>query len=134
MDFTKEVQNCKLFASMNKEFTYIGAPKIYDEYTYKEFFVMEYIDGVIISDTAKLTELGYDLHEIGEKLSNNFLVQIVNKGMFHADPHPGNILIRDGKIIWIDFGTVGFISKYDRTIYKRAIVAFINQDACFLMS
>lgn len=129
MDFTKEVHNCKLFATMNKEFTYIGAPKIYDEYTCKEFYVMEYIDGVLINDTQKLKELGYDLHEIGEKLSNNFMVQIIQKGMFHADPHPGNILIRDGKIIWIDFGTVGLISKYDRTIYKRAIIAFINQDA-----
>lgn len=129
MDFTHEVHNCKLFASMNKEFTYIYAPKIYDEYTYSEFYVMEYIDGVQISDKEKLIELGYDLHEICEKLSNNFIIQIVEKGLFHADPHPGNILIRDGKIVWIDFGTVGLISKYDRNMYKNAITAFINQDA-----
>lgn len=129
MDFDHEVRNCKLFASMNKEFQYIGTPKIYDEYTHKEFYVMEYIDGVSIGDKAKLLELGYDIHEICEKLSNNYLIQIVEKGMFHADPHPGNILIRDGKIIWIDFGSVGLISKHDRGMYKKAILAFINQDA-----
>ena len=129
MDFTHEVKNCKLFKDMNKDFVYITTPKIYDEYTYKEFYVMEYIDGVNINDREKLIELGYDPHEICEKLANNFLVQIVQKGLFHADPHPGNILIRDGKIVWIDFGSVGLISKYDRTIYKNAILATINQDA-----
>lgn len=129
MDFTQEVQSCKLFDSMNKDFAYITTPKIYDEYTCKEFYVMEYIDGIQINDKDKLVELGYDMHEICEKLANNFLVQIVEKGLFHADPHPGNILIRDGKIVWIDFGSVGLISKYDRSIYKNAILAFINQDA-----
>lgn len=129
MNFNHEVKNCKLFASMNKEFEYIGAPKIYDEYTYDEFFVMEYIDGISISDKEKLLELGYDPHEICEKLANNYIIQIVEKGLFHADPHPGNILIRDGKIIWIDFGSVGLISKHDREMYKKAILAFINQDA-----
>ena len=129
MDFTQEVQSCKLFDSMNKGFAYITTPKIYDEYTCKEFYVMEYIDGIQINDKDKLVELGYDMHEICEKLANNFLVQIVEKGLFHADPHPGNILIRDGKIVWIDFGSVGLISKYDRSIYKNAILAFINQDA-----
>lgn len=129
MDFHHEVQNCKLFASMNKDFAYISTPKIYDEYTHKEFYIMEYIDGVLVNDKDKLIELGYDVHEICEKLANNFLVQIVEKGLFHADPHPGNILIRDGKIVWIDFGSVGLISKYDRSIYKNAILSVINQDA-----
>ena len=129
MDFTHEVNNLKLFGSLNKEFAYISTPKVYEEYTSKEFFVMEYIDGIQISDKDKLIENGYDLHEICEKLANNFLVQIIEKGLFHADPHPGNILIRDGKIVFIDFGSVGLISKYDRSIYKNAIIAFINQDA-----
>ena len=129
MDFTHEVNNLKLFGSLNKEFAYISTPKVYEEYTCKEFFVMEYIDGIQISDKDKLIENGYDLHEICEKFANNFLVQIIEKGLFHADPHPGNILIRDGKIVFIDFGSVGLISKYDRSIYKNAIIAFINQDA-----
>ena len=128
MDFRHEVRNCKLFGSLNQEFAYIGVPKIYDEYTYEEFYVMEYIDGIQVNDIKGLEEAGYDLHDIGEKLSNNFIIQIVSKGLFHADPHPGNILIRDGKIIWIDFGSVGLISKYDRSVYKRGIIAFINQD------
>lgn len=129
MDFNHEVRNCKLFSSLNKDFVYISTPKIYDEYTSKEFYVMEYIDGVQITNKEKLVELGYDLHEICEKLATNFLVQIVDKGLFHADPHPGNILIRDGKIVWIDFGTVGLISKHDRNVYKNAILSIVNQDA-----
>lgn len=129
MDFNHEVQNCKLFGSLNKDFVYISTPKIYDEYTCKEFFVMEYIEGIQINDKEQLIELGYDLHEICEKLASNFLVQIVDKGLFHADPHPGNILIRDGKIVWIDFGSVGLISKHDRNVYKNAILSIVNQDA-----
>ena len=82
MDFTHEVNNLKLFSSLNKDYVYISTPKVYDEYTCKEFFVMEYIDGIQISDKEKLLENGYDLHEICEKFANNFLVQIVEKGFY----------------------------------------------------
>ena len=49
-------------------------------------------------------------------------------GVFHADPHSGNILISDGKIVWLDLGMIGLISKKDRNLYKRAIKAVIRND------
>ena len=65
---------------------------------------MEYIDGFDIDNLIKLKENGYDVEEIAAKLAENYIKQIVDDGFFHADPHPGNLRIRDGKIIWIDFG------------------------------
>lgn len=129
MDFRYEVNNCKMFASLNKNFAYIGVPKIYDEYVYQNFYVMEEIQGIPISDVKKLEKEGYDTLEIAGKLVTNYIAQVVEFGFFHADPHPGNIIIRDGKIIWIDFGMVGVISQRERNLYKKAILAFISQDA-----
>jgi ubiquinone biosynthesis protein len=64
---------------------------------------MEYIGGYQIDDADGLTEAGYDLDEIAVKLVNNYIKQITVDRFFHADPHPGNIRVRDGKIVsgWI---------------------------------
>ena len=58
---------------------------------------MEYIDGIGIDDKEKLIEQGYDLKEIGSKLVDNYIKQVMDDGFFHADPHSGNVKIRDGR-------------------------------------
>lgn len=68
---------------------------------------MEYVDGISIRDTQKLVKNGYDLAEIGEKLLDNYATQILDDGFFHADPHPGNIEIKDGCIVYLDLGNMG---------------------------
>ena len=93
MDFLKEAANITEFAHNNKDVVYIGIPELYKEYTTDRVLVMEYVDGINITDIDKLTELGYDTHEIGQKLVNNFIKQVMDDGFFHADPHPGNICI-----------------------------------------
>ena len=50
------------------------------------------------------------LREIGSKLIDNYIRQVIEDGFFHADPHPGNVKIRDGKIVWIDMGMMGRLS------------------------
>ena len=57
---------------------------------------------------------GYDLGEIGRKLVNNYVKQVMEDGFFHADPHPGNVKVMDGKIVWIDMGMMGRLSNRDR--------------------
>ena len=77
------------------------------EYCTEEVLVMEYVDGISIRDTKRLLENGYDLEEIGVKVMDNYATQIMEHGFFHADPHPGNILVKDGKVIYIDLGIMG---------------------------
>lgn len=95
-DFTKETQNLHEFALLNKDVAYIRCPMPYLEYCSEEVLVMEYIEGTSLRDTDKLVELGYDLEEIGMKALDNYATQILDFGFFHADPHPGNMFIKDG--------------------------------------
>ena len=82
---------------------------------------MEYIDGCGIDDKEALLAQGYDLKEIGSKLVDNYIKQVMDDGCFHADPHSGNVKIRDGKIIWIDMGMMGRLTEHDREMIGKAV-------------
>ena len=90
--------------------------------------VMEYVDGCEISDKEYLTENGYDLKEIGSKLVDNYIKQVMDDGFFHADPHPGNVKIRDGKIVWMDMGMMGRLTDRDRELIGQAIQGIAMND------
>ena len=104
MDFLREAANMETFSKNNENVVFVASPKLYRELTTAQVLVMEYIDGYSISDTHTLEQEGYDLVEIGEKLADNYVRQIMQDGFFHADPHPGNLRIRGGKIVWLDMG------------------------------
>ena len=122
-DFTKETQNLHEFALLNKDVAYIRCPMPYLEYCSEEVLVMEYIEGTSLRDTDKLVELGYDLEEIGMKALDNYATQILDFGFFHADPHPGNMSIKDGQIIYLDLGIVGRLNPRDRARFGEIIEA-----------
>jgi ubiquinone biosynthesis protein len=89
---------------------------------------MEYIDGIRFDDFAGLQEHGWDINRLGQRLGENYVKQIVEDGYFHADPHPGNIWIRNGKIVWLDLGMMGRLSNQDRTAIRKALFALANHD------
>lgn len=128
MNFLIEAKNAEEFYKLNEDIVYSTCPKIYNEYTTSKILVMEYIDGVQIGNVDVLTELGYDLRDIGEKLCENYIKQIVDDAFFHADPHPGNLRIRDGEIVWIDLGMVGRLSNRDRNLIKEGVKAIAAKD------
>ena len=128
MDFLIEAKNAKEFYKLNKDIVYATCPKIYTKYTTSKVLVMEYIDGVQIDKTNELINLGYDLTDIANKLCENYIKQIVDDAFFHADPHPGNIKIKGGEIVWIDLGMVGKLSNRDRGLIKNAIMAVATND------
>lgn len=128
MDFLNEAHFAKKFKQLNNEFVYIDAPKIYLDYSTSKVLIMEYVDGYDIDDLLDLANLGYNCHEIAEKLAENYIKQIVDDGFFHADPHPGNLRIRDGKIVWIDFGMMGILNNEDRELMKNAVLAIANSN------
>ena len=107
MDFLREAANMETFSKNNENVVFVASPKLYSELTTAQVLVMEYIDGYSVSDTHTLEQEGYDLVEIGEKLADNYVRQIMQDGFFHADPHPGNLRIRGGKIVWLDMGMMG---------------------------
>lgn len=132
MDFLKEAANMEEFAHNNQGIRYIRCPKLYHEYTTSRVLVMEYIGGCPVDDRASLQAEGYDLGEIGRKLVNNYVKQVMDDGFFHADPHPGNVKVMDGKIVWIDMGMMGRLSNRDRNLMARAVRAIAVGDIAVL--
>ena len=128
-DFKREAANLQEFALLNKDVAFIACPKVYPELCRESILVMEYVDGVPIDDFEKLRDAGYDLQEIGEKILDNYATQVLDFGFFHADPHPGNMLVRDGKIVYIDLGMMGRLSPRDRAGFGAIINAVGMQSA-----
>ncbi len=129
MNFQKESSNILEFARCNENVKYFECPRLVPELTTSHALVMEYVDGYSLDkDRKTLIAKGYDLTEIGYKFADNYLKQILNDGFFHADPHPGNLRIRDGKIVWLDMGMMGRISARDRDIIDNIIRGISNRD------
>ena len=128
LNFITESSNILEFTEYNKDVVYIYIPKFYKEYTTDKVLVMEYIDGQAINDRPLLESRGYDTEEIGKKLVNNFIKQVMEDGFFHADPHPGNLRIREGKIVWFDMGMMGRLTERQRRIMIRGVEGIALKD------
>lgn len=128
-DFAREAANLQEFAQNNEHVAFIDCPKVYPELSSEYVLVMEYIDGIPIVAADRLRAAGYDLEEIGTKILDNYATQILDHGFFHADPHPGNLLIRNGKIVYIDLGIMGRLSPRDRAGFGNIIQAVGMENA-----
>ena len=126
MDFLNEAENIKKFNEYNKDIRFVTAPKVYDEYTTDSILIMDYIDGIKITDVERLSNEGYFIEDIALKLTNNYLKQIFEDGFFHADPHPGNLLINDNKIAYIDFGMMGNLNSSLRKSFNNFLLGIIS--------
>jgi ubiquinone biosynthesis protein len=134
MDFLIEAAHIREFVENNAGINYIAFPQVETSLTTQRVLVMEYIDGIQIDDTNALKQAGYDLVELCDKLAANYLKQVVDDGFFHADPHPGNIRVRGGKIVWIDLGMTGRLSARHRRLFKTAVTAAAENDYYALKS
>lgn len=128
MNFLIEADNAIKFYNNHTDTPYATGPKIYQELTNEKILVMEYIDGFFINDLEKIEELGYDRKEIACKLAEDYITQIIDNGFFHADPHPGNIKIRDGQIVWIDLGMMGKLNARDKSLISGLVSAIAKHD------
>lgn len=133
MNFLAEAANMEEFARLNKNVAFVTSPMLYREYTTTQVLVMEYIDGIGVDEKEKLLEAGYDLDEIGSKMADNYVKQIMEDGFFHADPHPGNMRIRDGKIVWIDMGMMGRFSQRDQVLLGKVIKGVATNDVSLIV-
>jgi ubiquinone biosynthesis protein len=104
-------------------------PKIYWDYTSAEILVLEWIEGTSIYDTKRLDEFSIDKKELAKKLAITFLNQSFRDGFFHADLHPGNILVlKDGRIAFIDFGIMGKLSDRDRLAMAEVLYCLLSRN------
>ena len=128
LDFRIEAETTMEFENNMKDIKYVTCPEIIVEYTTQRVMTMSYVDGFSIGNLGKLEENGYDRTEIATKLVNNFLKQVLDDGLFHADPHQGNLEILNGKICWLDWGMVGRFGKKEQNILKMAVTSVVQKD------
>ena len=129
LDFTHEAANLIRFRELNEDVKYVSCPLVYQEYTKANVLVMEYIDGLKLSDKEALEEKGYDIDEIGQKYIRSYLKQVFEDGFFQAEPQQGNIKIRGGQIVWYDLGMMGEFTERNRNSFSDLIESFVTADA-----
>ena len=133
LDFVREAAN----ASQLRR-NWLGNPHIYHpiivwEHTTEEIMVMERINGVPIDQTDKLRELGFDFEKLAERGVEIFFKEVFYYNFFHADMHPGNVMVdperpTDPRYLALDFGIVGSLTPDDQRYLAENFLAFFNQD------
>ncbi|MEM1171404.1 MAG: AarF/UbiB family protein [Cyanobacteria bacterium P01_H01_bin.35] len=140
LDFRYEASNtCRMRDLLKTQKVYV--PKIYQKYSQRRVLVMEYIEGVLMSDyvktltrdTAKVREWerenNFDRRKVGENLILSLFQQIFEHNLYHADLHPGNIiLLRNNRFVLIDHGSVGSLEGELRATYLNYINALGEGD------
>ena len=128
MDFLIEASHIEEFTHLNRDNPFVSCPRVLRDLSTQHILVMEYIDGIPLDQTDALHAAGVNVTQVGRRLGENYAKQIIEDGFFHGDPHPGNIRIRNGNIVWLDLGMIGRLSNRDRTALRRAIMALATHD------
>ncbi|MEL6935854.1 MAG: AarF/ABC1/UbiB kinase family protein [Cyanobacteria bacterium J06633_23] len=129
MDYTHEGENAQRFESLYGYIPDIIVPTIYTELTARRVLTMEWINGTKLTEPAILEAKGLKATEIVEIGVQCSLRQLLEHGFFHADPHPGNLLVTDdGKLAYLDFGMMCDVESYQRYGLIEAIVHMVNRD------
>ncbi len=129
LDFTREGRHMEIFKHNFAGDETIYVPKVFWEYTTPRVLVMEYIQGIKISDLEQLEAAGLDRKAIARNGAQAILKQVFEHGFFHADPHPGNLLVLPGNVIApLDFGMMGRLDEELRTQVAELLAAFVKKD------
>ena len=111
LDYLQEAQHLAIFRRNLKDFNLIVVPEAVEDYTTSRVLTMDYISGRKITDLSPLARMEMNGDALGEQLFKAYLKQILVDGIFHADPHPGNVFLTyDSKLALIDVGMVGRIA------------------------
>ena len=133
LDFCVEQHNLVRFRQLLDDQPGVESPRPYPHLSSDDVLVMDFVEGPMINDVPALRAMGLDPAKLGQRLAESFVTQIVDNGFFHADPHPGNILVRGDDIVWIDLGMVGQLSALERALIGRMFRAVAENDPYALM-
>jgi ubiquinone biosynthesis protein len=104
-------------------------PEVYWDWCSEQVMVMERMQGLPISNIAGLRTAGIDLSKLASNGVEIFYTQVFRDGFFHADMHPGNILVaHDGRYVAMDFGIMGTLTDSDKNYLAQNFIAFFNRD------
>jgi len=129
MNFAREAHTIDRFRANFAGDPTLYMPKVYWEHTGETVLTLEYVAGVKITDFKELTARGYNLKELASRGANAFLRQVLEHGVFHGDPHPGNIFVLpDHVLCMLDFGMVGRLSPELKQHLIDLLEALLHRD------
>lgn len=129
LDYTLEARNIEDFLENFKDDPTVKIPRVYKQLSGSRVLVMEWIDGIRCTDPQAIKEEGIDIDGFLTVGVSAALRQLLEFGLFHGDPHPGNIFaMRDGRIAYVDFGNVAELSQQNKQILIDAVVHAVNED------
>jgi ubiquinone biosynthesis protein len=128
-DLTAERRNMQHFARIYNQQQQIHIPQTYATYSNRQILIQEYIDDTLLKNLTLSSWSKQQRHNLAATLVDIILDMILQHGLFHADPHPGNILVRnDGRITLIDFGLIGRLSQQRHQEIITLIHALLERD------
>jgi ubiquinone biosynthesis protein len=129
LDMMREAANCSQLRRNFADAKLLLVPEVYWDWCNDQVMVMERMHGLPISDIPGLRAAGVDLSKLACNGVEVFYTQVFRDGFFHADMHPGNILVtRDGRYVAMDFGIVGTLTATDKNYLAQNFIAFFNRD------
>jgi ubiquinone biosynthesis protein len=130
LDYRTEADHAVQIAANLADFGGVHIPEVHRRLSTARVLVMEWIDGVPLRRSDAIDALGVDREELADTLLRCFLQQMLVDGHFHADPHPGNIMVlADGRLVLIDFGAAARISQLDMAALRDMLVAVGQRSA-----
>ncbi|WBF07923.1 ABC1 kinase family protein [Methanothermobacter thermautotrophicus] len=128
LDYHQEANNVERFRAMFMDDETVYAPYVYREYSTGRVLTMEYVDGVKLTDILK-SDIKFNARVIAERGARCYFKQIFIHGFFHADPHPGNILVQKGNVLcFLDFGMMGHLDRSFRDRLAELFILLMNYD------
>ncbi|MBW2520250.1 MAG: phosphotransferase, partial [Deltaproteobacteria bacterium] len=135
MNFTREGHTIDRFSANFADEPNLYVPKVFWEHTGETVLTLEYVKGIKISELEELDRQGYDLKELARRGADAFLKQVLEHGLFHGDPHPGNIFVLPENVIcMLDYGMVGRLGQDLKTQLIDLLEALLHKDAELIIS
>ena len=129
LDYTKESENLKTIKKNMEPYDYVVIPNVHDDYSSKNILTMEYIPGIKVTDIQALDEKGIDRTKLVIDVHKVFFTMLLRHSIFHADPHPGNISVKDdGRLILYDFGMIGRLNDETRLKLIRLYLGLVEKN------
>jgi ubiquinone biosynthesis protein len=130
LDFRVEARNARAIASSLPAGSRISIPRVYEDLSTSRVLVMEWLDGASVRDVAWGDARASERTKVADLLLRTFLEQMLQDGVFHADPHPGNVmLLRDGRLALIDFGAAGRLDSVQQAALRELMAGIGRRDA-----
>ncbi len=129
LDFHQEGRNIQRFNRLFADDPIVYIPSYYEEHSTRRILVMDYVKGIKASNLDEINDAGLDTTIIAKRGVQLLLKQIFEFGFFHADPHPGNIMVMDDNIIApLDYGMVGYLNESSIEELGNVLSGIIKKD------